>query len=404
MAERYGEQSWLTTASLVILAVVALAATLKFTRAVMIPFVVALFIVALVAPIQDFQVKRLRLPRVIAIIVTLLVVFFVIAMVSVSVVQAIRTIASTAGEYSESFAELADELLKPLEYIYQREELRAAAMPNKEEAARAKQPQPEVGPGVVDVNKAPAATSEPNKPPKGIQRIDTRQILSDLISNARQIIRDLANYILNMLRSTVGAIFGLIAGVFFVSIFVIFLLAGRDPYAEHSQMYGDVVHKIRRYIGTKVLVSAACSVLVWASLAIIGLPLAGVFGVLTFLMRFIPSIGPIIVTLLPIPLALAQFHQQLVPLILVVAIPGTIHSILGNLVEPKLMGEGLDLHPVTVLLALSFWSLLWGIVGMFLAVPITAAIRIVLIQFDTLRPIGNLLAGDFGKPLGTGRS
>ena len=398
MAERYGEQSWLTTASLVILAVVALAATLKFTRAVMIPFVVALFIVALVAPIQDFQVKRLKLPRVIAIIVTLLVVFFVIAMVSVSVVQAIRTIASTAGEYSESFAELADELLKPLEYIYQREELR------NEEAARAKQPQPEVGPGVVDVNKAPAATSEPNMPPKGIQRIDTRQILSDLISNARQIIRDLANYILNVLRSTVRATLGLIAGVFFVSIFVIFLLAGRNPYVEHSQMYKDVVHKIRRYLGTKVVVSAACSVLVWASLSIIGLPLAGVFGVLTFLMRFIPSIGPIIVTLLPIPLALAQFHQQLLPIILVVAIPGTVHSILGNLVEPKLMGEGLDLHPVTVLLALSFWSLLWGIVGMFLAVPITAAIRIVLIQFDTLRPIGNLLAGDFGKPLGTGRS
>jgi AI-2 transport protein TqsA len=398
MAERYGEQSWLTTASLVILAVVALAAALIYTRAVMIPFVVALFIVALVSPIQDFQVKRLRLPRIIAIIVTLLVVFFVIAMVSVSVVQAIRTIASTAGEYSESFAELADELLKPLEYIYQREELR------NEEAARATQPEPEVGPGVPDVNKAPAATSEPSRPPKGIQRIDTRQILSDLISNARQIIRDLTNYIVNVLRNTVTAILGLIAGVFFVSIFVIFLLAGRDPYAEHSQMYRDVVHKIRRYLGTKVVVSAACSVLVWASLSIIGLPLAGVFGVLTFLMRFIPSIGPIIVTLLPIPLALAQFHQQLVPIILVVAIPGTVHSILGNLVEPKLMGEGLDLHPVTVLLALSFWSLLWGIVGMFLAVPITAAIRIVLIQFDTLRPIGNLLAGDFGKPLGTGRS
>jgi AI-2 transport protein TqsA len=91
------------------------------------------------------------------------------------------------------------------------------------------------------------------------------------------------------------------------------------------------------------------------------------------------------------------------PTILVVAVPGAIHSILGNLVEPKLMGEGLDLHPVTVLLALSFWGLLWGIAGMFLAVPITAAIRIVLIQFDTFRPIGNLLAGDFGKPPGTGR-
>ena len=71
----------------------------------------------------------------------------------------------------------------------------------------------------------------------------------------------------------------------------------------------------------------------------------------------------------------------------------TTHVIIGSLIDPKLMGEGLNLHPVTILLALSFWGLLWGIVGMFLAAPITAAIRIVLMQFDTLKPVGMLLAG-----------
>ena len=82
-------------------------------------------------------------------------------------------------------------------------------------------------------------------------------------------------------------------------------------------------------------------------------------------------------------------------MILVVVVPGTIHNVIGNIIEPKLMGKGLDLHPVTVMLALSFWGLLWGIVGMFLAAPITAVIRIVLMQFDTFRPIANLLAGEF---------
>ena len=66
-------------------------------------------------------------------------------------------------------------------------------------------------------------------------------------------------------------------------------------------------------------------------------------------------------------------------------------------IEPKLMGEGLDLHPVTILLALSFWGLLWGIMGMFLAAPIMAVLRIVLMQFDTFKPIANLLAGDFSS-------
>jgi AI-2 transport protein TqsA len=119
--------------------------------------------------------------------------------------------------------------------------------------------------------------------------------------------------------------------------------------------------------------------------------------VLAFLLNFIPVIGPIIVTVLPIPLALAQFHSYW-PVILVVVVPGVIHNVIGNIIEPKMMGKGLDLHPVTVMLALSVWGLLWGIVGMFLAAPITAAIRIVLMQFDTFRPIANLLAGEFEQP------
>jgi AI-2 transport protein TqsA len=79
----------------------------------------------------------------------------------------------------------------------------------------------------------------------------------------------------------------------------------------------------------------------------------------------------------------------------VILVPGVIQFIIGSLIDPKLMGEGLNLHPVTILLALSFWGLLWGIVGMFLAAPITAAIRIVLMQFDTLKPVGMLLSGQF---------
>jgi AI-2 transport protein TqsA len=454
------ENNWLITASLVVLAVVALAVVLIYTRAVMIPFVVALFIVALVAPIQDFQVRRLRLPRIVAVIITLLVVFSVIALASLSVAQAIRTIAYTAGEYSTSFANMADKLLKPLEYLYRLEESRQPAAaeaaktklpagPNEVKPAPPKPEAFELFPLVKEPDKAAvldvrpksspptplkgidlsaipprsappapealtqdagkpaamtpdsqgaaAAPAEPNQAAQDQRRIDTKKIIEDLIANAKQIIRDLANHMFNMLRNTVGTIFGLLSGMLFVCFFVIFLLAGRNPYAEHSQMYRDVVVNMRRYLGTKVLTSATVGVLVWASLAILGMELAGVFGVLAFLLNFIPVIGPVIVTVLPIPLALAQFDSY-GPVILVVAVPGVIHNVIGNIIEPKMMGKGLDLHPVTVMLALSFWGLLWGIVGMFLAAPITAAIRIVLMQFDTFRPIANLLAGEFEKP------
>ncbi len=461
------ENNGLITASLVVLAVVALAVALIYTRTVMIPFVVALFIVALVSPIQDFQVRRLRLPRIVAVIITLLVVFSVIALASLSVAQAIRTIAYTADKYSTSFANMADKLLKPLEYLYRLEEPPTAPeadktkppagpnevkpVPSKPEAfelfplvkepdkaavldvrPKPSLPSPMKGidlsavprgsappaSGVLmkdadkaaapvarsapsapaqDSNAAAVAPVSPSEPAKSQHRIDTRQIVQDLIANAKQIIRDLANHMFNMLRNTVGTIFGFLSGMLFVCFFVIFLLAGRNPYAEHSQMYRDVVINMRRYLGTKVITSALVGVLVWASLAIIGMELASVFGVLAFLLNFIPVIGPVIVTVLPIPLAMAQFQSPW-PVILVVAIPGVIHNVIGNIIEPKMMGKGLDLHPVTIMLALSFWGLLWGIVGMFLAAPITAAIRIVLMQFDTFRPIANLLAGEFGTP------
>ncbi|MHC4061710.1 MAG: AI-2E family transporter, partial [Planctomycetota bacterium] len=106
--------------------------------------------------------------------------------------------------------------------------------------------------------------------------------------------------------------------------------------------------------------------------------------------------GSIVSTLLPIPIAVAQFQEPW-PVILVVAIPGVLQITIGNVVEPKLMGKELNLHPVTVLLALSFWGLLWGIVGMCLAAPMTAVLRIILMQFDTFKPLAGLLAGELPR-------
>jgi AI-2 transport protein TqsA len=120
--------------------------------------------------------------------------------------------------------------------------------------------------------------------------------------------------------------------------------------------------------------------------------MAWLFGLLVFLLSFIPNIGSIVATLLPIPVAVTQFQDPWMVLA-VVAIPGAIHMTLGNLVAPRLMGRDLELHPVTVLVALAFWGLLWGIAGMVMAVPIVAILRIVLLRFETTRSLAELLAG-----------
>ncbi len=433
------EQSWLNTVSLAIIAVVALAAALIYTRVVMIPFVVALFIVALVSPIEDFQVKWLRLPRAIAIVVTLLVVIAVIALVFLLIAQATTIIVSTAGEYSARFAYMADKILEPIEYIYRKEEPQPPTAPNDTTSKPAVAPNdvaspapaapPEVKPAptptgplelfpVVD-GSGSATTLEvrpPTEPPSrgpndtgkdpNMVSKDVNETTPDGVPPAKpagkelridtqQIVKDLKNYIFNIVTNAFGTILGLISSMLFVIIFVLFLLLGRNPYTEHSQVYSDVVQKIRKYVGIKMAISAITGLLVWTTLAIIGLELAGVFGILAFLLNFIPSIGSIIATFLPLPIAVVQFQSSPWIVVLVVAVPGAIQNLLGNIIEPKLQGEGLNLHPVTVLLALSFWGLLWGIVGMFLAAPITAAIRIVLMQYDVFKPIANLMAGDF---------
>jgi AI-2 transport protein TqsA len=175
-------------------------------------------------------------------------------------------------------------------------------------------------------------------------------------------------------------------------IFVAFLLAGRSSKVIRSGIYAEIDSKIRRYLGTKLVISAITGLLVWIILTLFGLHMAPLFGILAFLLNFIPSIGSIIATMLPVPIALAQFDSPLV-IVGVIALPGAVQMTIGNVIEPKLMGEGLELHPATILLALAFWGLLWGPIGMLLAVPITASGRIVLMRFETTRPFGELLAG-----------
>lgn len=337
MSDKRDESAWLMTGSLIILAGVALAVVLRYTSAVMIPFVLAVFVVSLVSPILDFQVLRLKFPRPIAVLVTFLFVIVIIAIFCFMLTQVVQTIIATVNEYSDSLADLTNRAF-----------------------------------------------------------VEMGRLGEEF--NQKEIIDGLRNRMPRLVTDTLMAAFNLLSTVFLVLIIIIFLLAGRNPRIVRSGVYADIDLQIRRYIAIKIAISTLTGVLVWAALAAIGLELAAVFGMLAFLLNFIPSIGSIISTFLPIPIAAAQF-ESFWPIIFVVGVPGMIQMVIGNVIEPKWMGEGLNLHPITVLLALSFWGLLWGVTGVFLGVPLTAIIRIILVQFDTLRPIGNLLAGELpGSP------
>ena len=362
------EQSWLMTISLVVLAALAIGIILIFAKKILIPFVLAVFVFQISSPILDFQVLRLKWPRSLAVVFTLLIVGLFMALLSYLMADAMFKILAAVREYGTYFLNFVDKVFAWLDQLTTKFD---------------------VGFGFGKADPNAVMMADPNIPEAVIQEPaagNPNELLRNLV------VQGVQKGLPIIISNAWGTITGFLSGFVLVSIFVIFLLIGRNPHIAQKGIYADIDHGVRHYLTIKTLMSAATGTLVWIILSLFGLPLAGVFGILAFLLNFIPSIGSIIATLLPIPIAVAQYHNPWFAA-LVVACPGAVQMVIGNGIEPRMMGKGLNLHPITVLLALAFWGLLWGIPGMFLAVPMTAVIRIVLMQFETLRPVGLLLAG-----------
>jgi AI-2 transport protein TqsA len=326
------EQSRLTTASLVILAAAAITAALAYTRAVMVPFVLAIFLSYLLAPLVEVLRNRMRVPRPLAVFCALLVAVGLLTLLGVLITTSTKGLLASADIYQDRLIRWAESGLAFLARL-----------------------------GVDTTGITPAET---------IRRLPLPSLMRGVAETA----------------------LGLVTSGALVLIFLIYLLSGRRHAGQRSEVSAEIDRSVRRYIVLKVGTSAVTGILVGVILSLFGLDLAIVFGILAFFLNFIPSIGSIIATLLPIPIAVLQF-DGLWPIIGVVALPGLVQMGIGNGLEPVIMGQRLDLHPITVLLALLFWGLLWGVVGMLLAAPMTAILRIVLDRVETTRPMANLLAG-----------
>ena len=176
-------------------------------------------------------------------------------------------------------------------------------------------------------------------------------------------------------------------------IFLFFLLLGSSQATLPENTWQEIDTKIREYILTKSLISFFTGLAFGFVLWLFGIPLAAVFALLAFLFNFIPNIGPILACLLPLPLILLDPEIAWWEMTLVITLSSAVQIISGNVIEPRMMGDSFDVHPIAILLALMFWSLIWGMIGMFLAVPMTAIMKILFAKFEMTRPLADLLAG-----------
>lgn len=207
-----------------------------------------------------------------------------------------------------------------------------------------------------------------------------------------------------MVQKMSGSFFSFLGDTMWVLLFLIFLMAEREGFPlrvvrslgrENSEpvlaALGRINKAVQHYLGLKTAISALTGFLVSICLMLFGIHFAVLWGVLAFALNFIPNIGSLISVVPPVAITLFQTGSVTKTLI-VAGLLVTIQMVVGNVVEPKVMGRGLNLSPLVVLLSLLFWGWMWGIAGMLLSVPLTAAIKIGMEQLDSTRPLARLMA------------
>jgi predicted PurR-regulated permease PerM len=166
-----------------------------------------------------------------------------------------------------------------------------------------------------------------------------------------------------------------------------------DKAQRIAELATEVSDSIQRYIGMKTVVSLLTAIVSYVVLVFVGVDFAAIWALLVFFLNFIPTIGSIIGAVFPSLLALVQFDTLTPFLIVAIGLGGT-QFIIGNIIEPAYMGRSLNLSSFMILLALSFWGLVWGLAGMFLAVPMMVMTGIVCAQFNGLRWVSVILSSD----------
>lgn len=196
-----------------------------------------------------------------------------------------------------------------------------------------------------------------------------------------------------------------------VLLFLVFMILGGSTFTDkllavfgHSEEFAvaDVVTnvntRVRRYLGVKTMLNASVGLITWITLMLYGVDFSALFGLIAFLLLYIPNVGSFFATVLPAIVTLIQFESLSYALI-VTATLIVIYNLIGNIIEPKVLGQSLDLSPVLVLFSLLFWGFLWGPSGMILSVPMMAILKTVLEAIPAARPIAILMGNKAPMPV-----
>ncbi len=208
-----------------------------------------------------------------------------------------------------------------------------------------------------------------------------------------------------LIGSTVASLSSIGLGVIIVFLYASFLLLEQGSFAKkianlsanpsHAarirEIMADINTRVGAYLALKTFICILLGVMSWMVMAFVGLEFAAFWAVSIALLNYIPYLGSFLGVLFPVAMAIVQFGNP--GDVVAVLLPLTIvQFVIGNLMDPYVMGNSLNLSPFAILVSLTVWSALWGVAGAFLAVPITAIMTIVFSEFAGTRPIAVLLS------------
>jgi AI-2 transport protein TqsA len=209
-----------------------------------------------------------------------------------------------------------------------------------------------------------------------------------------------------LISATLGSFTSFVGNVVLIVLLLMFMLGGRVPLlvrvgrelpAERVQQMETIVRaidtRVQRYLLIKTLMSLATAILAGLILLAGGVDFAVFSALLVFFFNFIPTFGSVIGTVFPVMIGLLEYGPSLRVLLVTLTLMA-MQFIMGNVVEPQIAGRGLNLSPLVILLSLIFWGGLWGVVGMFLAVPLTSALKIIMEQVPGLRVAAAVLSDE----------
>ncbi len=325
------ERARLRTLSLVVIASVMIGMALMFLREIVGPLLLAVFLSFSILPLVDWLQVKVRLPRLLAVTAAMAITMLGASIAVTVIAASLYRIADRADFYRMRLIELSADLATEL-----------------------------------------------------TQRgIDVGQF---------EFVEALSNVpVLEWFQLVVGGVVDLAGTTVLVLVFVVYMVAGRQPRVRLPAGWGALELTSRSYFVTKLLTSVVTACVTAIIMLAYDLDMTLLFAMLTFLLNFIPAVGSVVAVLLPIPVALLQFGVPKTAIF--IGLLTLVQQLIGNVIEPRIMGHDLDLHPVTILTALVLWGILLGPIGMLLSVPLTVCVKQFCERYDLTQGFASLLSG-----------